>query len=458
MKMKSPGFTILILLLLPFNVLSISSNRFLKYPNRGCESFPPQKDSVFTSLKSAMENPQSVRYLDLSFEKIEFLPKEMEALKNLKWLDLSGNKLKRFPKELYKLTKLEDLDLSDNQIQIWEPGISALSNLRKLDMKENQLKHIPHELWSLNLVVVEFWKNPLSGIPSGFWNSPSLRIEESNYGAYVFGVLSEGLRVFSMNDKMGIMDSNGRILKSTSFSLSTYPGSSIPKFINGKCLVIIETSEEYPRLGMIDTRFELVLKLPYAFDDSVCNPHLDFNDGLYPVDIYLIDTTGQMNKPWTSWRFINQHGEAAFDHLYDAGGCTAACIFMPRFSEELCAIRDSSGLFGYLDKSGKMAITPRFAVACDFSEGLACVMIKEAEELYYYTFIDKKGQLAFNERFYIPPTDDFSAVYVDGCNARSEAFFKNGICKLRFSPTRDSNKYVTAIINTYGEIIETLIE
>jgi len=45
------------------------------------------------------------------------------------------------------------------------------------------------------------------------------------------------------------------------------------------------------------------------------------------------------------------------------------------FSEGLAAVREDGALYGYIDETGKMVIRPQFDQACSFSEGLAAVEI-----------------------------------------------------------------------------------
>jgi ankyrin repeat protein len=54
-----------------------------------------------------------------------------------------------------------------------------------------------------------------------------------------------------------------------------------------------------------------------------------------------------------------------------------------------------SGAYGYIDKSGKWAIKPRYQDALEFSEGLARVAVSGFDwKTYAYGFIDKSGKLA----------------------------------------------------------------
>ena len=66
---------------------------------------------------------------------------------------------------------------------------------------------------------------------------------------------------------------------------------------------------------------------------------------------------------------------------------------------------DKNKLYGYLDGSGQIAITPRFSMASDFNEGLAAVAIIDGEQLMW-GFIDVNGDFVIDPMFSNRP-DDF---------------------------------------------------
>lgn len=63
------------------------------------------------------------------------------------------------------------------------------------------------------------------------------------------------------------------------------------------------------------------------------------------------------------------------------------------FSEGLAAV-ENDGKYGYVDKSGEMAVAPRFDCATEFSEGLAAVEINDE-----WGFIDKSGTFIIKPQF-----------------------------------------------------------
>jgi Leucine-rich repeat (LRR) protein len=59
---------------------------------------------------------KNLKSLDLSFKKLEDIPKYVFELTSLENLNLSHNQLKELPKEITKLTSLKTLDISWNHI------------------------------------------------------------------------------------------------------------------------------------------------------------------------------------------------------------------------------------------------------------------------------------------------------------------------------------------------------
>lgn len=69
------------------------------------------------------------------------------------------------------------------------------------------------------------------------------------------------------------------------------------------------------------------------------------------------------------------------------------------FSEGLALVY-SNGLYGYVDKTGKLVIPYTFNTASNFEEGFAKVGLKEKESnTFKYGFINKKGEVVINFQF-----------------------------------------------------------
>ena len=90
--------------------------------------------------------------LNLSWNRLETLPKEIGELKRLQELHIYWNQLKTLPKEIRELKKLKVLDLSGNRLETLPKEIGGLANLRGLYLYENRLKTLPNEIGGLKVL------------------------------------------------------------------------------------------------------------------------------------------------------------------------------------------------------------------------------------------------------------------------------------------------------------------
>jgi len=67
----------------------------------------------------------NLKFLDLSFNRLEKIPPEMGELKSIKWLNLSNNKITELPSALDKLIMLVCLNLKLNPIRKISPATFA---------------------------------------------------------------------------------------------------------------------------------------------------------------------------------------------------------------------------------------------------------------------------------------------------------------------------------------------
>ncbi|KAL1924278.1 uncharacterized protein VTP21DRAFT_7313 [Calcarisporiella thermophila] len=99
---------------------------------------------------------ETLMVLDLSFNQIFILPKEVGLLINLKELYLQGNMLHDLPDTLAKCLELEVLDLQGNIFEELPASTQKLIQLRHLDIRNNRIRHIPPFLCCLSGTLTSF--------------------------------------------------------------------------------------------------------------------------------------------------------------------------------------------------------------------------------------------------------------------------------------------------------------
>jgi hypothetical protein len=106
----------------------------------------------------------SMKKINLSFEKLKELPKEIGNLTNLQILFLNYNYLKEIPKEIGNLSNLQGLYLQSNKLK--DLQIGNLFKLQRLCLDANKLKEIPKEFDNLSkLEIFNLHDGQLKEIP-----------------------------------------------------------------------------------------------------------------------------------------------------------------------------------------------------------------------------------------------------------------------------------------------------
>lgn len=133
--------------------------------------------------------------------------------------------------------------------------------------------------------------------------------------------------------------------------------------------------------GFIDSDGNVVIPPIYDLAD-------DFSEGLASVEEF----------GWPARGFINTRGEVVIPPLE---GITIESLF----HEGLCRVR-VGGKYGYIDKTGTMAIAPQFSSAYDFEYGVALVSTTEDDNNKRWGFIDKTGKVIVPLKYdmHDPPT------------------------------------------------------
>lgn len=120
----------------------------------------------YTSLDSALKNPEKVYKLSLLEEDLEKLPSEITKLQNLQYLALTSNKFKTFPEEIFSFKNLQILYLNDTKTSNIPSRIGELKNLKQLYLHWNSIKALPQEFKNLQkLEVLDLGANKFKNFP-----------------------------------------------------------------------------------------------------------------------------------------------------------------------------------------------------------------------------------------------------------------------------------------------------
>lgn len=110
----------------------------IKLKHKGYEMFPEE-----------IRKYSSLRYLDLSGNKINILPVWLKELKSLEYLKLSGNDFTRIDSSLVKLD-LKYLDFGNNELDTIPDYIGEFNNLEYLILWSNNLVYFSDQLGKLS--------------------------------------------------------------------------------------------------------------------------------------------------------------------------------------------------------------------------------------------------------------------------------------------------------------------
>jgi Leucine-rich repeat (LRR) protein len=132
---------------------------------------------IYTSLESALHNPDDVYILRLPKSKLKEVPLEILQFKNLNILDLSKNKLSELPDTLAILQYLQEVDLGKNKFEVFPVVLTKLIHLKKLTLSQNMITAIPFDINQLkDLEVLDMWSNDLYVIPDSISDLKKLKL------------------------------------------------------------------------------------------------------------------------------------------------------------------------------------------------------------------------------------------------------------------------------------------
>lgn len=196
-------------------------------------------------------------------------------------------------------------------------------------------------------------------------------------------------RVSPDHDTVEFIDPKGRVLFKGDRSVGT--------FSEGLVHANLTTPDATQNRGYFDRNFKLVIRFDHNGKGLWPARCEEFHEGRAAVEV------GASNN----WGFIDRAGELVIPTTFR---------HVESFSEGLASVSIGPGLIsprGYIDRSGKMVLEPRYVSAGSFKEGLACVFIPLEEKndpapekaphviaSGKWGFMDKTGRVVIEPRFY----------------------------------------------------------
>lgn len=241
------------------------------------------------------------------------------------------------------------------------------------------------------------------------------------------------------------VDRNGRVI------VDVNRFASVGNFVNG----LAPASSNFVGSGFVDKSGSIVIGQEFAeakkFSEDFAAVkirdwgYIDLTGGVVIKDefdaAYGFSEGLALTRKGGRLFFIDRHGQKIVE--LDTADVALEYSGDQKFSGGLIVARDmKTDLCGFLDKTGKFAIEPRFNDASNFSEGLARVSIIE-DHREYLGFIDRSGKYA------IPPTFDIDSDFL-----RSATDFSEGLASVIGGPptTEDIGPKFVYIDKT-GEIV-----
>ncbi|XP_069118206.1 leucine-rich repeat-containing protein 57-like [Argopecten irradians] len=117
-----------------------------------------------------------LKNINLSKNRLESLPAEFGNLKKLESLSLENNCLTSLPESLSKLTGLRTLNLSDNRLKLFPKQVCALRQLDALDLSKNKITVLPDDLEQCQAIELNLNQNQISGLPESLTLCPRLKV------------------------------------------------------------------------------------------------------------------------------------------------------------------------------------------------------------------------------------------------------------------------------------------
>lgn len=251
-----------------------------------------------------------------------------------------------------------------------------------------------------------------------------IRFKKNKYEPCLSECVSDGMLPFTINDRYGFMDHNGKILIKPNFKSAFYFLNGVANVHDGKLNGFIDKSGEY----VISPQFKMVKNFS-------CERSFVWNGSFLGEDHWaLIDKKGNLLSDYIYEPLSSFNDDMAFVMkntkfgYIDINNNYLPLLYEPMeiFTEGLAVIfNKDNGLFGFINKNGTLAIEPKYYQASSFTCGLSLIKFDSHGKFGY---INNKGEL------------------VIACVYDEAEIFKGGLAKV-------SKAGCMYYINTIGEII-----
>lgn len=137
------------------------------------------KRTITTSMAERISTCEKYggKSLNLSFLKLQDIPREILNFPQLEQLDIQGNFIHELPSFLFSFSNLRVLSAQDNNLSYIPPEIGKLIQLVRLNFNDNHIVEIDENIGFLqNLTTIYLNRNKLNSLPSTFSELSSLKV------------------------------------------------------------------------------------------------------------------------------------------------------------------------------------------------------------------------------------------------------------------------------------------
>jgi internalin A len=242
-------------------------------------------DEVLRQIKKASRSKE----LDLSWQRLTEIPREVFQLQNLIWLDFSHNQIVKIPDAIAQLQNLTSLHLSSNKIVKIPDVIAQLQNLTQLHLSDNKIVEIPDAIAQLqNLTLLSFYNNKIVEIPDSIaqlQNLTSLYLH-NNQIVKIPDAISQLKNLTSLylhnNQIVKIPDAISQLKNLTELDLSRNQIVKIPDVI-----------AQLQNLKWLDLSHNLIIRILKPIEYLVTIDHFGFSDNPLVIPPEILHTGEQ---------------------------------------------------------------------------------------------------------------------------------------------------------------------